>query len=141
GDIEQPRDPIPHGRECILFIDDEVTLTRLGHTMLERLGYDVVTRTSSIEALEAFRVSPQRFDLVITDQTMPQMTGEQLTQELRRIRPDIPIILCTGFSHVMHADKAQALGINAFLMKPLVIDDLGREIRRVLDQRLAKTST
>lgn len=141
--IEPSQEPIPHGKECILFVDDEVALTRLGQAMLERLGYNVVTRASSIEALAAFRASPQRFDLVITDQTMPQMTGEQLTQDLRQIRPDIPIILCTGFSHAMNADKAQTLGIDGFLMKPLLIDDLGRKIRHVLDLKLStsKAST
>lgn len=141
GSVEQSREPIPHGKECILFVDDEVALTRLGHAMLGRLGYNVVTRASSIEALAAFRASPQRFDLVITDQTMPQMTGEQLTKELRKIRPDIPIILCTGFSHAMNADKAQTLEIDGFLMKPLLIDDLGREIRRVIDLQLSKSKT
>ncbi|MCZ6872220.1 MAG: PAS domain S-box protein [bacterium] len=137
--VELSREPIPHGKECILFVDDEVVLTRLGHAMLERLGYNVVTRASSIEALATFRASPQRFDLVITDQTMPQMTGEQLTKELRQIRPDMPIILCTGFSHTMNADKAQTLEIDGFLMKPLLIDHLGREIRRVFGLQLSKS--
>ena len=100
--------------------------------MLERLGYQAVVCTSSLAALETFRQSPQHFDLVITDQTMPHMTGEALACELRRIRPDIPIILCTGFSHTIDAEKAQAQGINAFLMKPLVARDLGLAIQQVL---------
>ena len=126
---------IPHGRGCILFVDDEVMLVRLGQEMLEHLGYEVVSRTSSIEALEAFRAMPQRFDVVITDHTMPNMTGEQLARELRRIRPDIPIILCTGFSHTMNSDRAQAVGIDAFCMKPVVARDLAVTIQQVLAQR------
>jgi signal transduction histidine kinase/CheY-like chemotaxis protein len=132
GDTEHAEDPIPRGKGCILFVDDEVMLARWGQTTLERLGYDVVARTSSIEALEAFRAMPQRFDVVITDQTMPNMTGEALARALRRIRPDIPIILCTGFSHFMDAEKAKALGIDAFCMKPLVARDLAATIRQVL---------
>jgi PAS domain S-box-containing protein len=122
------------GARRILFVEDEDALARLGQAMLARLGYDVEVYTSSREALEAFRAAPQRFDLVITDQTMPSMTGEVLARELRRIRPDIPVILCTGFSHVMDAEKARAMGIDAFLMKPLVARDLSLAIRRVLRQ-------
>jgi PAS domain S-box-containing protein len=126
---------MPHGTGCILFVDDEVMLVNVGQATLERLGYEVVARTSSIEALEAFRAMPQRFDVVVTDQTMPNMTGEHLTRELRRIRPDIPIILCTGFSHTINAEKAQALGIDAFCKKPLVPRDLAVTIQQVLAQR------
>ena len=126
---------IPHGRSCILFVDDEVMLARLGQEMLELLGYDVVSRTSSIEALEVFRAMPQRFDVVVTDQTMPNMTGEHLARALRRIRPDIPIILCTGCSHTMTSEKAQAVGIDAFCMKPVVTRDLAVTIQQVLEQR------
>jgi PAS domain S-box-containing protein len=123
-----------YGHERILFVDDEASLARLGQEMLERLGYTVIVRTSSVEALEAFRAMPERFDLVITDQTMPNMTGEKLARELRRIRPNIPIILCTGFSHVMTPEKARALSIDAYLLKPLVTHDLGATIRRVVEQ-------
>jgi DNA-binding NtrC family response regulator len=100
---------------------------------LERYGYEVISCTRSKEALATFRAEPHRFDLVITDQTMPHMTGERLSQELRRVRPDIPIILCTGFSHVMHAEKAKAMGIDAFLMKPLVARDWVSTIQQVLE--------
>ena len=110
-------------------------LADLGQTALEQLGYEVVASTSSREALEAFRAMPQRFDAVVTDQTMPHMTGEQLARELRRIRPDIPIILCTGFSHTMNPEKAQAVGIDAFCMKPVVVRDLAVTIQQVLEQR------
>jgi PAS domain S-box-containing protein len=132
-----PEEPIPTGSECILFVDDENTLARVGQAALVRLGYKVVIHTSSLAALEAFRAAPERFDLVITDYTMPHMTGESLARELRRIRPDIPIILCTGFSHTMTAEKAKALGIDAFCMKPLLFRDLGLVIRQVLVQRAA----
>ncbi len=135
-----PEMSLPHGTGCILFVDDEETLARLGQGMLQRLGYDVVAKTSSTKALEAFRAMPERFDLVITDQTMPQMTGEMLVRELHRIRPDIPIILCTGFSHVMHAEKAQALGIEAFLMKPVIARDLAVTIQQVLAQHNGQKS-
>jgi CheY-like chemotaxis protein len=100
----------------------------------------VAAYTRSTEALAAFRAAPHQFDLVITDQTMPTMTGEALTRALRDIRPDLPIILCTGFSHTMTKDKAAALDIDAFLMKPLVARELGPVIRQVLAQRIAKAS-
>ena len=129
---------IPSGHyERILFVDDEIALTYLGQAMLDRLGYRAEVSTSAPEALELFRAAPHQFDLVITDQTMPQMTGETFVRELRRIRPDIPVILCTGFSHTMTAEKARSLGINALLMKPLVSSDLGQAIHRVLMPRAA----
>jgi CheY-like chemotaxis protein len=118
-----------------LFIDDEEAIGRVGQRMLERLGYQAMVRTSSLAALGTFRQTPHHFDLVITDQTMPRLTGEALARELRRIRPDIPIILCTGFSHAIDAEKAQAQGIDAFLMKPLVARDLGLAIQHILEQQ------
>jgi PAS domain S-box-containing protein len=126
---------LPVGKGVILFIDDEETIAHVSQRILEKLGYQAVVRTSSLAALETFRQAPYRFNLVITDQTMPHMTGETLACELRRIRPDIPIILCTGFSHTIDAEKAQAQGIDAFLMKPLVARDLGLAIQHVLEQR------
>ncbi|MEE9146223.1 MAG: response regulator [Candidatus Tectomicrobia bacterium] len=135
GTPRRAEESIPRGTGCILFVDDEVMLARLGQEMLERLGYEVVSRTSSIEALEAFRAMPHRFDAVITDQTMPNMTGEQLARELRSIRCDIPIILCTGFSHTMSTEQAQAAGIDAFCMKPVIGQDLAVIIQRVIGQR------
>ena len=132
----QRHEPVPHGVERILFVDDEPALARLGKELLTRLGYDVVIRTSSVEALEAFRAAPQRYNVVITDQTMPQMTGEALARALRRLRPDIPIILCTGSSHALTAEQVQAMGLDAVCMKPLVTRDLGVTIQRVLAQRM-----
>jgi signal transduction histidine kinase/ActR/RegA family two-component response regulator len=126
---------IPRGHEHILFVDDEAILVNLGRELLTRFGYTVTGHTSSTEALNVFREAPHQFDLVITDQTMPTMTGEGLVRALRDIRPDLPIVLCTGFSYAMTKDKAAALGINAFLLKPLVAHDLGRTIRQVLAQR------
>ncbi len=128
--------PLPVGKETILFVDDEETIVHLGKELLTYLGYTVEIHTNSLEALNQFRQDPQRFDLVITDQTMPGMTGEGLSRELLRIRPDLPIILCTGFSHLMSAEKAKALGIQAYLMKPLVIRDLAPIVRHVLDKTL-----
>ncbi len=131
------QDPIPLGKETILFVDDEETIVRLGKELLSPLGYTVEVHTSSPEALNAFRQNPQRYDLVITDQTMPGLTGEALSRELLRIRPELPIILCTGFSHIMTAEKAKALGIQAYLMKPLAIRDLAPIVRHVLDKTLS----
>ena len=134
ADITAPEGPIPRGEERILFVDDEAVLAHMGQELLGHLGYRVVVHTSSLEALEDFRAAPQLFDVVITDQTMPHVTGEALAIELRRIRSDVPIILCTGFSHSMTAERAQELGIAALLMKPLVTRDLALTIRQVLAQ-------
>jgi CheY-like chemotaxis protein len=127
--------PIPQGTGRILFVDDEPTLTHMTAEMLSRLGYDATVHTSSVEALKAFQAAPWQFDVVITDQTMPGMTGERFARELRRFRPDVPIILCTGFSHTMTASKAQALGVDAFLLKPLGFRELGLAIQQILEQR------
>jgi len=122
------------GNESILFVDDEDLQVDLGKQMLERLGYKVVARTSSIEALELFRIKPNDFDLVITDMTMPSMTGDALAQQLMLIRPDIPIILCTGYSELISEEKASKIGIRAFVMKPIVMKDIAETIRKVLDE-------
>jgi len=126
--------PLQMGIEHILAVDDmKVSLDTL-QSMLEWLGYKVTGRTSSIEALEAFKNHPEGFDLVITDQTMPNMTGKTLIEEMMVIRPDIPYILCTGFSEQIDEKKAKEIGISAFIMKPIVIDQLARIIRDVLDK-------
>jgi CheY-like chemotaxis protein len=132
---EEPRSiqSIPTGKERILFVDDEESLVMIGRQMLERLGYKVETRTSSIEALAAFQHHPDNYDLVITDMTMPNLTGEGLAKELLRIRPDIPIIICTGFSYQMDPEKAVGMGIRAFIMKPFVMSEVAGTIRRVMD--------
>ncbi|MCK5231477.1 MAG: response regulator, partial [Desulfobulbaceae bacterium] len=125
---------LPTGTERILFIDDEPSLVNLGTQMLEGLGYKVVTRTSSLEALELFKEQYDKFDLVFTDMTMPNMTGEELAKEVLKVRPDIPVILCTGFSSRITEEKAKAFGIRAFVMKPLLKLDMAKTIRRVLDE-------
>ena len=127
-------DPVPLGNERILFVDDEEFIADLGKRILERLGYDVTVRTSSIEALKAFKAQPEKFDLIITDMTMPQMTGEKLAQNMLRIRPDIPIILCTGFSAMISENKAKEMGIKGFVMKPFVIHEMAKIIRKVLGE-------
>jgi len=125
--------PISIGTERILLVDDEQTIADIGKQTLESLGYDVTTRTGSIEALELFKAQPDRFDLVITDMTMPDMTGDMLTRELIRIKPDIPVILCTGFSNRIDDQKAMTLGIRAFVLKPIVKRKLAEIVRKVMD--------
>ncbi len=128
----RPAEPLPTGNERILLVDDEQTLVQIGQQMLERLGYTVVSRTSPIEASKAFRANPDGFDLVITDQTMPNMTGDKLAKQLMDIKPEIPIILCSGFSELTDEKRARAMGIRAYVMKPLVMSDLAQTIRKVL---------
>ena len=124
---------IPTGTESILFVDDEPALVNIGKQTLEALGYTVTTRTSSIEALELFHAKAEKFDLVITDMTMPHMTGDELARELIRIRPEIPIILCTGYSARINQQQALAMGIRAFVSKPIIKRQIAASIREVLD--------
>jgi signal transduction histidine kinase len=128
------RVPIPTGNERILFIDDEKALVDLGQQILERLGYEVTIRTSSVEALELFMEQPEKFDLVITDMTMPNMTGDELAGKLMNIRADIPVILCTGYSERISKERAHELGIKEFILKPIVMRELAKTIRGVLDE-------
>ncbi|MFC1834954.1 response regulator [Thermodesulfobacteriota bacterium] len=125
--------PMPAGNERILFVDDEPDMAQMTDQMLSRLGYEVITKTSSNEAMELFRSEPGRFDLVITDMTMPHMTGAELAEEFMKIRPEIPIILCTGFSELITEDQAKSMGVRKFLIKPIRQRELARIIRRVLD--------
>lgn len=127
------------GNERILLVDDEIPIMRLESQILERLGYRITARTSSIEALEAFRANPDVFDLVMTDMTMPNMTGDQLAKELISIKPDIPVIICTGFSENINQEKAKNIGIKGFLMKPIAKSEMAQMVRKVLDE--AKGST
>jgi len=121
------------GSERILLVDDEKQIIDIEQQILERLGYTVTPKTDSEEALEEFATLPERYDLVITDMTMPKMTGVQLARELMDIRPDIPVILCTGFNESITEEKALAMGIDKFIMKPIVKDELAKTIRTVLD--------
>jgi PAS domain S-box-containing protein len=127
-------DEIPTGSERILFVDDEEALVEMGEDILAELGYEVTSRMSSTEALTLVKEDPSYFDLVITDQTMPNMTGIDLAKEILAIRTDMPIIMCTGFSHLVDADKATASGIRAFTMKPLTKREIARTIRKVIDE-------
>ena len=120
--------------ERVLFIDDEDQVIRMVKQMLERLGYEAVVKKDSAEALEEFRRHPDDYDLVITDQTMPKITGLELSKELLKIRADIPIILCTGFSEIINAEQAQAAGIRKFIMKPIAKKALAQIIRETLDE-------
>ena len=103
--------------------------------MLEKLGYKVEARTSSVESLEAFRNNPSGFDLVITDMTMPNMAGVELAKEIMKLRADIPIILCTGYSEQIDEKKAMRMGIRAYVMKPIVMSEIANTIREVLDKK------
>ncbi len=125
---------LPSGQERILFVDDEAPIAKMGGTLLTRLGYQVTTCTSSPEALALFRNDPHQFDLVITDMTMPKLSGDALAAELMAIRPEIPIILCTGHSTQITEESALQMGIQALLYKPIVRADLVNVVRRVLDE-------
>ena len=125
---------LPFGTERILVVDDEKHLVEMYQRMLSMLGYQVETRTSPVEAIEAVRGNPQKYDLVITDMTMPQMTGYNLAKQLMEMRPSLPIILCTGFSDQINEEKARSVGILAFLLKPLLFHDLANTLRMVLDE-------
>ncbi len=128
-----PENPLPRGSESILFIDDEQALVDIGLQMLEYLGYQVSVRTSSTEALQLFCSQPQRFDLVITDMTMPNMTGDELARRITEIRPGMPVMLCTGFSERITPENIHHLGIRKLVMKPLSLRELACDIREVLD--------
>lgn len=125
---------IPIGSETILFIDDEELTVNSMKEMLAKLGYKVIARTDSLQALEIFRSNPDEFDLVITDMTMPNMTGKELAVEFKRILPGIPVILCTGFSDQMDSVRAGEIGIDAFIMKPIIRSRIASVIREVLDK-------
>ncbi len=131
--------PFPSGQESILFVDDEADIRDVNQRVLERLGYTVTNSSSSSEALEAFNANPKMFDLVITDMTMPHMTGDILSQKLMQIRPDIPIIICSGYSEQINTEKASEIGISKFLMKPTTMEDISIAIREVLDHKQEQT--
>jgi PAS domain S-box-containing protein len=129
----QTAEALPTGNEKILFIDDEQSIVNMARQMLERLGYQVETKMDPVEALALFRSKPDQFDLVITDMTMPHMTGNKLVKEILYIRQDIPIILCTGYSEKISEEKAKELGIKTFALKPLAKSDFAVTVRKVLD--------
>jgi PAS domain S-box-containing protein len=126
---------LPTGCERILLIDDEVPIANVTSQILTNLGYRVTSHTSSLEALELFRSNPHDFDLVITDMTMPKMTGDELAGAMIKIRPEIPVILCTGYSKRISEEAASKIGIKKFVYKPISMADLAKTVRRVLDSK------
>jgi PAS domain S-box-containing protein len=124
---------LPTGNETILCVDDEQPLIELGKSMLKKLGYRVETRILPLEAIEVFKAAPDKFDLVISDMTMPAMTGVSLAKKLMEIRPEIPVVICTGYSEQIDESRAKELGIKGFLMKPFTIRELSKTVRQVLD--------
>jgi two-component system cell cycle sensor histidine kinase/response regulator CckA len=119
----------------VLFVDDEELIVNAVRNMLQHLGYKVTALLDSQEALRLFSADPSQFDLVILDQTMPFMTGEALGEEIMRLRPDIPIILCTGYSDLVTSEEATAKGFREFIMKPFTLREGAELVRRVLDQK------
>ena len=123
------------GGEHILFVDDEEILVEMGKDMLEFIGYRVTSCTKSLDALKIFEENPDQFDAIVTDQTMPIMTGIDVAREAMAIRPDIPIILCTGYSTTVDEKISRDLGIKGFIMKPMRKNELSALLREVLDSR------
>ncbi|RJP95195.1 MAG: PAS domain S-box protein [Desulfobacteraceae bacterium] len=132
--ISEIEEELPKGKERILVVDDERIVARANQLRLEQIGYSVAIKTDSEEALELFRENPDGFDLVITDMTMPKMTGDVLAVEMMKIRPGFPVILCTGYSSEISEEMAGKKGIKAFLIKPVALKDLAKIIRKVLDE-------
>jgi CheY-like chemotaxis protein len=123
----------PTGNEHVMLVDDDTAILQIEAQILERLGYQTTLFADSTEAVAAFQADPDRFDLVITDMAMPRMTGARLAGELIAIRPDIPIIMCTGFSERINEKTARDIGIKHLLMKPVVMSDLASAVRKALD--------
>ncbi len=131
--VEIPEEVEVTGNEYVLFVDDEQDILNLGKHMLEKLGYRVTTASHGDEALEVLKAQPMAFDIVVTDQTMPRRTGLELTREIRKIRPDLPVIIITGYSENVTPEVLEELNISCFLMKPLVGNKIGAAIRRALN--------
>ncbi|MGB5685587.1 MAG: ATP-binding protein [Candidatus Electrothrix sp.] len=132
---EPPRTSLPGGNERILFVDDEVDITRISHSLLSNLGYRVTIETQSLKALEKFQNDPKAFDLLITDHTMPGLTGGDLARSVLLLRPDLPIILCTGYTAAFSKQEALQLGIKKYVIKPLSTRALAKIVREVLDKQ------
>ena len=130
---EAPLQSGPSGNEHILLVDDEPQIADMGRQMLGRLGYRVTALTSSAEALDTFSEHPERFDLLITDMTMPLMTGDRLAQRAWELRPGLPVILCTGYNEMISEEKALTMGIRKFLLKPVDMNELAAAVRSALD--------
>ena len=141
--IEKKAKPVPpafipsvEGKERILFIDDDKEIAKMGKDILEGYGYRVESKNCSTEALETFRERPDKFDLIITDMIMPKMTGEELAEECMRVRPDIPIILCTGYNEEVYNETAMKIGIKEVIMKPVNGRNLANAIEKVLRENV-----
>jgi len=132
--VEKGSPNLLKGNERILLVDDEELLIELNKEILGKLGYKVTAKTNGFEAIETFKKQPKKFDLLITDQTMPGMTGLKLAKEILQIRPDIPVFLCTGYSHLVDEALAKAQGIKEFALKPLTQESLSVLVRKVLDK-------
>jgi signal transduction histidine kinase/ActR/RegA family two-component response regulator len=130
-----PRMPLPGGNERILFVDDEVDITRISHSLLSNLGYRVTIETQSLKALEKFQNDPKAFDLLITDHTMPGLTGADLARSALQLRPELPIILCTGYTAAFSKQEALQIGIKKYIIKPLSTRELAEIVRNVLDEQ------
>jgi CheY-like chemotaxis protein len=128
--------PIPTGSERILLVDDETKLANAGRQILEQLGYDVVVHTSGIQAVELFCKTPERFDLVITDLTMPGLTGDELAEKVKEIRPDVPVIMITGLSEQVALEKVKSFNIDRIIMKPISTREIATAVRGALDAAL-----
>ncbi len=131
-------EPIPKGSESILCVDDETEIAEVVCLMLESLGYQVTQMTSSLAALEDFKRQPDAYDLVITDLTMPDLTGDRLARQILSIRNDIPIVLCTGYNHRLTKKDSQAIGIREHLIKPITMLDLAKAVRKALDTKISE---
>jgi len=129
---KEEQEALPGGNERILVVDDEQEIVDMYKSALERLGYTVTAHTSSVEALEVFLVSPNDFDLIITDQTMPRLTGADLSKKILQIRSDIAIIICTGYSSVLSEEKVKEIGIRRFITKPVSRRNLACIVREEL---------
>ena len=125
---------LPTGNERIIIVDDDNSIAQMLKMVLEKLGYKVTALTDSLNALALFRETPDDFDLVLTDMTMPDMSGDQLAKEILKINPEIPIIICTGFNENITQEKAIAIGVKGLLMKPVTSFELTRTIRTVLEE-------
>lgn len=134
-DAEQAVLPLPKGTERILFLDDEESLLEIGKDMLTHLGYEVVTFSDPLQALDRFKQDPKAIDLIITDMTMPGMTGDKVCDEIAKVRSDMPIIVCSGFSEQVSLSKRARAGATAFLMKPYAMSEFSNAIRSALDGR------
>ena len=128
------KEKIARGTESILFVDDEQIIAKMTKKILEGLDYTVTAKTSSVEAFSVFRSDPGKFDLVITDMAMPDMTGDVLVKKIKKIRSDVPVILCTGFSQKISEEEIKQIGIDAYCRKPLSIPVLAAKVRHLLDE-------